>query len=396
VRWLSRRKGLYSQAIEATKAQQLDQVFQDIREQLNTNIVPKSWGELFELLGLQKQKRWIFCLDEFPYLVASDPTLPSVLQRWLDHAGVERCLLILSGSSTRTMNGLFLNRSAPLYGRASKLLQIAPMAYPAFCAACRRKPGEQESFSLFSLVGGIPKYWEFIRHRQTAIALADELFFGFAPYLDQEPARVLRDENIAGTTAIAVLEAIGRGAEKPSEIAARVGTAQTNLTRLLQQLLDASIITREIPFGESTRSTKRSLYRIHDPALRFWFRVYSPHRTRWHRYSLRDKAKLLRDHASTVFEDFYRGLFPGARRYWESDLEFDSVREGPDSAGTTRLMVSEIKWAVLTAAEREKIGARLAEAWTRSALRDRYKQVGFEVIDASELRSIQAARAKRM
>jgi AAA+ ATPase superfamily predicted ATPase len=393
VRWLTKRKGFYSQAIEATKSQQLDQVFQDISERLATNIVPRSWGELLELLSLQKEKRWVLCLDEFPYLVAADPTLPSILQRWLDHSVAEQSLLVLSGSSTRMMNDLFLNRSAPLYGRALKLLHIEPMSYAAFCSACRRKVTDEESFNVFSLVGGIPKYWEFVHPRQTAVSLAEDLFFGFAPYLDQEPARVLRDENIAGTTANSVLEAIGRGAERPSEIAARMGTAQTNLTRLFQQLLDASILKRELPFGESMRSTKRTLYRIRDPAMRFWFRVYSPHRSRWHQYSLTEKTKLVRDHASTVFEDFCRDLYPGASRYWEAGLEFDLVREGQDAAGSSRVIVSEVKWTRLSSADRSKIATRLQETWSRSALRDRYEEVEFEVIDATVLKNVKPDRS---
>lgn len=35
------------------------------------------------------------CLDEFPYLVNSDPSLPSVLQRWLDHSQPKQSLLVL-------------------------------------------------------------------------------------------------------------------------------------------------------------------------------------------------------------------------------------------------------------------------------------------------------------
>ena len=242
-----------------------------------------------------------------------------MLQRWIDHDKPRQFLLILSGSSTRMMNDLFLNRSAPLYGRARKLLHIEPMSYAAFCSACRLNPADMESFARFALVGGIPKYWEFVEPKASAIDLADELFFGFAPYLDQEPVRILRDEGISGLNAVAMLEVIGRGAEKPSEMAARLGTVQTNLSRLLQQLLDASVLTRAIPFGESPRSTKKTRYHIHDPALRFWFRVYSPHRTRWQHYNKVEKSKLLHDHASTVFEDFCRRRRAGASRYWEGD-----------------------------------------------------------------------------
>ncbi len=385
--WLKPRDGLYSQAIEGVKEIQLEQVFRDIQDQLTTTLTPKSWAELFELLSLQK-KQWILCLDEFPYLVASDPSLPSVLQRWLDHDKPKRFLLILAGSSTRMMNDLFLNRAAPLYGRARKLLHVEPMNYAAFCSACRLSPADQESFTRFALVGGIPKYWEFVEPKASAIDLADELFFGFAPYLDQEPARILRDEGISGANAVSLLEVIGRGAEKPSEMAARLNTVQTNLSRLLQQLLDASVLAREIPFGESLRSTKKTRYRIQDPTLRFWFRVYSPHRTRWQRYSKAEKSRLLHDHTSTVFEDFCRRLHTEASRYWEGNLEFDFVRTEQHGHGRKRAVVTEVKWKQLAANDRIQLEKHLTDTWSRSALSKRYSEVRFEILDTSVLKEI--------
>lgn len=215
-------------------------------------------------------------MDEFPYFANADASLPSVLQRWIDHDQPTGSLIILCGSSTRMMNDLFLNRSAALYGRARKLLHVEPMSYAAFCRARKLKAGDPQSFCRFAMVGGIPHYWEYVRPQQSLLALADKLYFGFAPHMDDEPARILRDEGFAGLNALSVLEAIGRGAAKPSEIAARLGAAQTNLSRLFQQLLDVSLLERELPFGESVRSTKRVLYRIKDPVLRFWFQIYSP------------------------------------------------------------------------------------------------------------------------
>ena len=389
--WLRPHSGLYSQAIEGAKETQLEQVFRDIQDRLTTSIVPKTWAELLELLALQKE-RLILCIDEFPYLVASDPSLPSVLQRWLDHQKPNQFLLILSGSSTRMMNDLFLNRSAPLYGRARKLLHVEPMSYSSFCAGCRLPPAQMESFVRFSLVGGVPKYWEFVEPNSSAIDLANELFFGFAPYLDQEPVRILRDEGISGMNAISLLEVIGRGAEKPSEMASRLGTVQTNLSRLLQQLLDASVLTRELPFGESARSTKKTRYQIQDPALRFWFRVYSPHRTRWQRYSKEEKIKLLHDHASTVFEDYCRNQHEDAARYWEGDLEFDFVRTEQAAQGHERAVVSEVKWKLLTATERRRLEQQLVEGWNRSLLSQRHSQVRFEILDATHLRAVDSEK----
>ena len=380
--WLQKRDGLYSQAIEAQRDLQIQQVFQDLRPQLETGLVPKSWPELLEVLELQK-KRWVLCLDEFPYLTAADDSLPSRLQKWLDHSMPRGCLLVLAGSSTRMMNDLFLHRAAPLYGRARKLLHVGPMDYPAFCSACGQKPSRPESFEKFAAVGGIPKYWEFVEPGQDVVALVESLYFDFAPYMEQEPRRILRDEGVTGLSATGLLEVVGRGAARPSEIAARLGTAQTNLSRLLQQLMDASILARELPFGESVRSTRKTLYRIQDPTLRFWFRVFSPHQSRWRTYTTTEKRDLIHDHAASVFEDFCRERFPGAQRYWEKNLELDLVAPDPDNAG--RLLVAEVKWRRLTAAERRETLRDLEEKWSRCSLRARHPDARFEVLDAGIL-----------
>jgi AAA+ ATPase superfamily predicted ATPase len=380
--WLQPRDGLYSQAIEAQRDLQIQQVFADIRPQLETQLVPKTWPELLEILALQK-RRWVLCLDEFPYLTAVDASLPSQLQKWLDHSLPRGCLLIVAGSSTRMMNDLFLHRAAPLYGRARKRLHVQPMDYPAFCDARDLRPGDPDSFEKFACVGGIPKYWEFLEPGQDAVALAESLYFDYAPYMEQEPQRILRDEGITGLNAVAVLEAVGRGAERPSEIAVRLGTAQTNLSRLLQQLLDTSILTRELPFGESVRSTKKTLYRIQDPTMRFWFRVYSPHQSRWRTYAATEKHKLIHDHAATVFEDFCRARFSGGQRYWERSIELDLVAPDPNDA--KRLFVAEVKWRSLSAGERKNTLRQLESKWSRCTLRARYPRVRFEVLDASIL-----------
>jgi len=236
---------------------------------------------------------------------------------------------------------------------------------------------------MFACGGGIPRYWEFVERGNNALSLAESLYFDFAPYMEQEPYRILRDEGAPGLNATAVLEAVGRGAERPSEVAARLGTAQTNLSRLLQQLLDASILIRDLPFGESVRSTRKVLYRIEDPTLRFWFRVFSPHRSRWHSYARPQKRKLIHDHAATVFEDVCRSAYPGGRRYWESDLELDLV--APDPESSSGLVVAEVKWKRLTTAERQRVRRELEAKWSRCALRTKHPRVRFEVFDAGLL-----------
>ena len=379
-RWLDARRGLYSQALEAGKQQQLEQVFADVSPGLSTQLAPRTWVDFFELLDLQPRAP-LLCLDEFPYLVAADPSLPSVVQRWLDHRKHKSALLVLSGSSTRMMNETFLNRGAPLFGRAHKLLHLLPMGYRAFARACRLNPAASDTFVRYALVGGVPRYWELVEPRQSPAELAEALFFRNASFLEFEPARLLKDEGVTGTTAISVLEAVGRGAERPSEIAARLNTPQTNLSRPFQVLLDAGLLSRELPWGESLRTTRRTVYRLKDPTLRFWFRVFSPHRSRWATYGRAERARLLELHASAVFEDSLRALWPDAARYWEPGLELDSVREEDG-----RLVVTEIKWKSLSKGERLGCLENLARRFSGSRLAAREPRPRFEVLDTSALR----------
>ena len=217
--------------------------------------------------------------------------------------------------------------------------------------------------------------------RATALDLAEELFFGRSAFLEDEPARILKDEKIAGLTALLVLEAVGRGAEKPSEIAARLETAQTNLwPRPFSNCWMLPSWRGKFLLGKACARTKKTRYRIQDPALRFWFQVYSPHRTRWPTYAREEKEKLIHDHASTVFEDYCRARHPDAARYWEEDVEFDFVCEEHG-----RAIISKVKFKRLPAAERRRLESHLAAAWQRSALQRRFREVTFEILDATAL-----------
>ena len=62
--FLARYK-LYRQAIEAQRDLQIQQVFADLRPQLETQLVPRTWPELLEILALQK-RRWTLCRSVRP------------------------------------------------------------------------------------------------------------------------------------------------------------------------------------------------------------------------------------------------------------------------------------------------------------------------------------------
>lgn len=384
-RWLARHGGLYAQAIEGGTPIQLDQIFQDLRAGLRAPVSPRTWEDLFSIIESQTE-RLILCIDEFPYLVEADRTLPSRLQRWWDHRSKRNVLLLLCGSSRRMMHSALLDETAPLYGRSRLILNVEPMGYRDFCLALNLDERKAASFGLFSLVGGVPKYWELIERGQAPVEAAESLYFGFASYMENEPRRLLMDEHITGTNPVSVLEAVGRGAHKPSEIAGRVGVPQTQLAKVLYALLDCGLLRREVPLGQSDRNPKMVLYSISDPSLRFWYQVYSPHKTRWRSYSATEKERLLDQHAAGVFEDYVRSQFPGGGRYWERAGEFDLVRPLKEGSSPKHgVIVGEVKWRPIAGSARVSLLADLEARWWRTEASRRWPVRRFELFDVSAL-----------
>lgn len=381
--WARDKNLLYSQALEGAPAIQISQLVADLAPALPEGIVPVDWPGLLAALSLAKGK-YIIAIDEFPYLTESDPSVASLWQAWIDHRQPANLKLILLGSSQSMMHGLFLAQSSPLFDRAQALLHIEPMGYREFCEAHGVTGEEENTFLKFAMVGGVPQYWDFFDADDTPCEVADSLFFGKSARLQNEADRLLKDEKVEGIAAKSILEAIGRGAAKPSEIGGRMAISQTNLSRPLQVLLASSLVSRMIPFGESIRTTKRVLYEISDPALHFWYNTYSPHRSRWHLYDSKKQLQLLRGHAAWALEHCYRQLFPDASRYWEGDTcEFDAVRHA-DSSGRA-IILSEIKWQKLTSRERASLRSALEHKFSTSRLRDAYRLADVEILDFNDV-----------
>ncbi len=374
--WLNRVGGIYVQAIEGNGAAQLAQISQDIQETHSFGITPKTWNELFKLLD-SFPGRLILAIDEFPYLVDADSSVPSIFQKWLDHRKKKDVLLILSGSSQKMMHDLFLNRSTPLYGRAILEIKLSEMGYPHFCKALGLKTSTIESFLWFSVTGGIPWYWTLMDPDRDLLWNLDRLYFGSSAILENEAKRLLSDEKIGGLVSLSVLEMVGRGASKPSEVASRLEIPQTQLSKTFGALTEAGFLEKEVPFGQS----KGGIYAIRDSVLRFWFKVCSPHHSRWPQYSKEAKLQLIRTFASQIFESHCREFFRGSQRYWEGDLEFDAVVPATHEAP---LRVVEAKFGLLTAKERASCLKELSGSWGRCKLASRHLNPQFEVFDFSD------------
>lgn len=234
------------------------------------------WESMFRAINYRTDKRFTLCLDEFPYLVEQSSELPSVLQKLVDEKQL-KYNLVLCGSSQNIMYGLFLDSTAPLYGRADEIMKLAPI----------RLPYIQEALSLdamnaieeYAVWGGVPRYWEL---RENQNSLNDALWYNILSVngtLYEEPIKLFQDDvkDIVKTSTI--MSYIGTGANRLSEIAARCNEPATNLSRPLKKLIDLGFLEKDVPFGIDEKNAKKSLYKIADPFMAFYYQFVVPNRS---------------------------------------------------------------------------------------------------------------------
>ena len=337
-------------------AKVIAQVFSDFDK-----LTYPDWESMFRAVNYRADKRFTLCLDEFPYLVEQSPELPSVLQKIVDEKQL-KYNLVLCGSSQNMMYGLFLDSTAPLYGRADEIMRLAPI----------RLPYIQEALGLdataaieeYSVWGGVPRYWEL---RESRSSLYDAMWHNILSgngALFEEPIKLFQDDvkDIVKTSTI--MSYIGTGANRLSEIAGRCDEPATNLSRPLKKLIDLGFLEKDIPFGIDEKNAKKSLYKIADPFMAFYYQFVVPNRsfielnrrlpidqalnTHFSEYVSMQWEKMCRD---AVTGNLVNGVVYGkAKRWWSSVLneakkaeqvEFDVVAESIDKK---YLLVGECKW----------------------------------------------------
>lgn len=316
------------------------------------------WSSLLDRFWASAPPGAVLALDEFPALVGAAPELPSILQRRIDAARAAAPHLVLAGSSQRLMHGLVLDRTAPLFGRAREILKIEPLG-AGWIGRALGLADEITAVEAFAIWGGVPRYWELAAEYPALLPAFETLVLSPLGVLHDEPRSLLLDDLRETAQASSLLALVGAGAHRPSEIAARLGRPATALGRPLARLLDLGLLRRDQPFGSDPRSAKRSLYRIADPFLAFWFAFVEPNRSRLAARRegavAQEVAAALPRHVAGVWEELVRASVPranycgsewgAAARWWgpgadQAPLEVDVVAESTGG----ELLVGEASW----------------------------------------------------
>ena len=403
--WSARNESLYTVADQSAPAVQRRYLASALVKLLPgfDEVEYPDWRALLGRLDRDADNRgWRgpLIIDELPYLVGAEPEILGVLQNWLD-SSTRSVGLVVSGSSARMMRSAVLDSGAPLYGRATEAFAVRPLQ-AGYLADVFPQLTPRELVCTYAVWGGMPRYWELAEPFGSDIeAAVDTLVLDPTGPLHAEPDRLLQAETPSAMALRPLLDVIGNGAHRVSEIAGRLGRPASSLAGPLAALTEMDLVRREIPFGSNPKSGKRSVYQIADPFLRFWFRVVAPnrsllaeapretrlmcwqrHRNRLEAYAWEELCRASVPHLHGVVPATARlGPFTQAQRYWRgNDPELDIVAR---AVAGRDILVGEAKWGAGQRPTTVRLGTLpVGDAPTIRVLTFTPEDSGPEVIDA--------------
>lgn len=363
-KFLEGRPAVYHGATQQAPAAELAAVSASVRAVLppgGTDLLGHgdfpTWASALEYLAARaRRRRLAVVLDEFPYLVASDASLPSVVQRFWDQQGGRSLLhLILCGSAQSVMEDLQAS-SAPLFGRIDTRLQVRPFGHrEAGLFLPRLRPAERAL--AYGVLGGMPSYLSRWDDRVGRVANLRRLFGDPSSPLLDEGEFVLTSELPEASGYFRIIHGIASGHRT---FGALRQFAAIDIARQLDRLVSLGLVLRDVPVTENPLRTRQVTYRIADHFLRFWFRLLYRHRAdvaRGQGRQIVDRLILPRldDAMGEPWEDMCRdhvrrmaatgalGDVTQVGRWWSRDgaTELDVV--GLD--GKTAVLAGTVKWA---------------------------------------------------
>lgn len=133
--FIKNKTAFYYLATEELEVQSMKRLAGVIGRATNNSLLNKAvfndWLDLFQLVADYKpNEKKVLVIDEFPYLVKTNPAFPSILQNaWDELLKDNNVMLILSGSLIGMMLKHTLSYDSPLYGRRTAQMRLSSLPF---------------------------------------------------------------------------------------------------------------------------------------------------------------------------------------------------------------------------------------------------------------------------
>ena len=255
--------------IQSTFEGNMDLIYRSVSEGLSLPDI--KFDSLFAMMDFLKtlDKKILLIIDEYPYLKQSKKKneVDSYMQTVIDRMP-ENVKLILCGSYITIMKEL-LTEDNPLFGRFSLIQHIHDFDYYD-AAKFYPELSVRDKVALYAIFGGSPYVLENLDPQMTIQENIQRLLLPETGLIRSHIENVMLRE-IQKTFDARILEVLGNGKKKYSEIRSLLGGDETGLLdKQLKILLDMETIQKTNPINRKSDKRKQ-FYEITDNLMRFYF-----------------------------------------------------------------------------------------------------------------------------
>jgi AAA+ ATPase superfamily predicted ATPase len=313
--FMRNKKHAYYLCTKGNEAEQIRLLSRMIGESFNDTALMLSsfseWRTLFIYLHEKAQKeKFLLVIDEFPYLINSNPSITSIFQKyWDEYLSNTKMMLVLCGSSIAMMESEVLAHKSPLYGRRTGQWKVKPLDFENALKFFPKNASVNEAVRIYAITGGVPFYLVELDSGKTATENILERIAKKGRLLYEEGEILLKEELRDPSTYFSILEAMSAGNRKQVDISNHIGMPSTALPRYLTTLERLEYIEKILPVTEPKRS-KKTIYKIRDNFMGFWFKFIYPYRS----YIEESNYEKIREILDTYFEKHVSFAFEGICR----------------------------------------------------------------------------------
>lgn len=230
-----------------------------------------SLEDIFDFItGRLSEEKLVLVIDELPYWAEKDPSLLSVLQKYIDTAWKDKNLMIiLCGSALSFMENKVLSEKSPLFGRRNAQIRLEAFNYKDAALFVPDYTLEEKAIC-YGITGGIAKYLSLIDPSRTLDDNIKRLFFRTDGYLYDETRNLLTQEFSDISLVNNIIEQIAAGANSLNLISEKTKENSSTILYSLEKLIEVGLIERKTCITEE-KNKKKTQYVLKDHMFQFWY-----------------------------------------------------------------------------------------------------------------------------
>lgn len=230
----------------------------------------KTFRDVFSYISKIQTKKYVFIIDEFPFLCKKNDSVQVEFQ-WI----IDNCLnankLILLGSNMSFMIKAINNNESPLYGRFDEIIEIRPFTFNEVHSLFKKY---EDSIKVYALTGGIALYVMYFYEYDSIEEAIDDLFFNANSRLLNEGSIILSQELKQISTYVSIIRCIGTSSKDSGAIARTCNLDQRAVFTYINKLIDMDIISVINNPLSNKKYDKRFI--IKDLFFRFYYSFIDP------------------------------------------------------------------------------------------------------------------------